>query len=130
VEMGNAMLILLYPFSHCIAYGGCCLAFAQLACALWRREREVERFSQLEIGMQVIRWMRKQVGDGRTSKGLPRRAVCARRERGTVPSGFFVLREICRFRLRARRLRAWMMMKKYAQCKRSWKTDGQTTGVA
>jgi len=114
------MLIPLYPFSHCIAYGGC-LAFAQLACALWRREREVERFSHLEIGMQVIRWMRKQVGDGPTSKGLPRRAVCARRERGTVPSGFFVLREICRFRLRARRLRAWM---------RSWKTDGQTTGVA
>ena len=38
-----------------------------------------------------------------SSQGLPRQ--CARRERGTVRGGFFVLREICRFRLRARRLR-------------------------
>ena len=69
----------------------------------------MERYFVSYVGTECksVRWRRKQVGDGPNPPRVCRAArVCARRERGTVPSGFFVSREICRFRLRTRRLRA------------------------
>jgi hypothetical protein len=109
---GNAVLISLSPSLllalHRIRRRGRVFVwlFAQLACAVWRQTRWRDLVGS---GTECKSFVGGESKVGCSSKGLPPRPPGARRERGTVRSGFFVSRQICRFRLRTRRLRVRLL---------------------
>jgi hypothetical protein len=98
-----------FPSSR-IAYGGCCLfGFLLSLRARCGDGREAEICIELVQERNASHSLEEKVRLVVVPRVCRRGRPGARRERGTVRSGFFVLRQICRFRLRTRRLRVRLL---------------------